>query len=116
MRSASASRIVGSRSTSCAGASTTAGGEQARLIDDERHSQRGFVGEHAVRGLAVIAERLAMIRGEHDQRPSVSAAVRIGSSRGSERGVGGRDSQRGTGSPGNREANGSGGAYGKCGS
>ena len=36
--------------------------------DDERHAQRRFEHQHAVRGLAVLAETFSVVAGGHDRR------------------------------------------------
>ena len=67
-------RIVGSRSTCRTGVSITrpfaVDSRLARrdLRDDQRHVERRLVGEQAVRALAVLAEALAVIGGDDDQR------------------------------------------------
>ena len=43
------------------------GGEQPGVVEDEGHPQRRLVGEDAVGRLAVVAQALAVVRGEHDQ-------------------------------------------------
>ena len=43
-------------------------GRQAVAAHDERHVQRRVVEQHAVLGLAVVAEALAVVAGHHDQR------------------------------------------------
>ena len=40
---------------------------QRRRAEDQRYRQRGVVGEQAVRGFAVLAERLAVIGGDNHQ-------------------------------------------------
>ena len=49
--------------------------ETSRGVDDQRHAQGRFVGEHAVRRFAVLAERFAVIGRQDDQRPAAGAAV-----------------------------------------
>ena len=49
-----------------AGAGRAASGIDSR--DDQRHVQRRLVGEHAVGQLAVLAEALAVVRGDDDER------------------------------------------------
>ena len=58
---------VGARSTSPTGARTT-DVRDAWAGDDQRHPQRRVVDEQAVADLAVLAERLAVIGGDDDQR------------------------------------------------
>ena len=56
--------------------------------DDQRHVQRGLVGEHAVRRFAVLAQALAVVGGDDDQRrprERRSAARTAGRARGRRR-------------------------------
>ena len=46
-----------------------AAGRDARRADDQRHAQHALVDEDAVIALAVLAERLAVIAGDDDDRP-----------------------------------------------
>ncbi len=62
-----------------------------RLEKDQRHAQRRLVGEQPVRHLAVLAERLAVVRGEDDERVGVVRAVERRLKEWRERGVGGGD-------------------------
>ena len=48
-------------------------GQEPRRAKDERHAQGRLVGEDAVRRLAVLAERLAVVGGEDDERPLTRA-------------------------------------------
>ena len=62
--------------------------EEPRLIEDEGDPQRGLVGEDPVRRLAVLPERLPVVRREHHER---AAGLPRGQDRlqeGAERGVG----------------------------
>ena len=85
-----ASRMVGTTSTWRTAASmvtpVAASQPTSELRNDQRHSQRRLVGEDAVRQLAVVAEALAVIRGDDDERLARQAARR--SKSGAEREVG----------------------------
>ena len=47
--------------------------ESSRLKNDQRHFQRRLVRKDAVRRLAVLVERLAVVGGQDDERPAVAA-------------------------------------------
>ena len=61
--------------------------EPVRLVQDQRHAKRRLVGEQAVRHLAVLAERLAVIGGEHHERVASSLRVQHRLQEGPERSV-----------------------------
>ena len=62
--------------------------QQARAEEDERHPERRVVGEDAVRPLAVLPSRLAVVGGEDHERPPVAAALQERAEEGLESGVG----------------------------
>ena len=69
-----------------------AGSHRARRIEDERHVKGCFVGEDAVRGLAVLVERFAVVGCDDDERSAGRSGRRsIGPTSVPERRVGGRD-------------------------
>ena len=68
-----ARRIVGARSARLTGSSRVAAGRPGAAMI-ERHAQRRVVQQHAVRALAMVAEPLAVIAGDHDERAIHQAA------------------------------------------
>ena len=89
----SSASIVGAMSTSDTGAPIVRLDRHARAFHQERHAQRRVVHEDAVADLAMLAEGLAMIGGDDDQRgrlrrrqarraaaPAARSAVAISSS------------------------------------
>ena len=69
---------------------TTRGRKEARQIEHQGNAQRGLVGEDPVGRLAVLPERLAVVRGEHHERPPGAAGRQDRLEERAERGVGRR--------------------------
>ena len=64
-----------------------AGGNPMRVVQDQRHVQGRVVGEEAVRHFAVLAERFAVIRRQHNHRVAACRRVEHRLQQRAERGV-----------------------------